>query len=256
MPAALTYMRTAFSGATMAVEAISDTPPARDFWRGVRPGIPVVVASAPFGLLFGALAVENGFTVFEAVLMSAAVFGGASQMVGIELFGAQVAPWLIVLSIFAVNFRHVLYSGAVGRRIRHWSSAQQAIAYFFLTDPQYAEAERKSELREEVGFAWYMGMALAIYVCWVAEAWIGATFGGLIADPQALGLDFLLPIYFLGLVMEFRDRPRWLPVVAASTLASIIAYKVVGSPWHVSIGALAGILLAAAMPIRGEEAGK
>ena len=35
-------------------------------------------------------------------------------MVGIELFGQKVAPWLIVLSIFAVNFRHVLYSAAFG----------------------------------------------------------------------------------------------------------------------------------------------
>ncbi len=39
-------------------------------------------------------------------------------------------------------------------------------------------------------------------------------FGGLIANPHALGLDFLLPIYFLGLVMGFRKRPFWLPVVA------------------------------------------
>ena len=55
--------------------------------------------------------------------------------------------------------------------------------------------------------------------------------------PQALGLDFLLPIYFLGLVMSFRKRPLWLPVVAASGVASVIAYKIVGSPWHISIGA-------------------
>ena len=75
-------------------------------------------------------------------------------------------------------------------------------------------------------------------------------FGGMIPDPHALGLDFLLPIYFLGLVLDFRSRPLWLPVVIASAAASIVAYKTVGSPWHVSIGALAGILLAASMPVR------
>ena len=237
----------------MSAEAISENPAARDFWRGFRLGFPVVVASAPFGLLFGALAVDNGFSVFEAVLMSAAVYGGASQMVGIELFGAHVAPWLVVLSIFAVNFRHILYSGAVGRRIRHWPPARQALAFFFLVDPQYAEAEIKGERGEEVTFAWYMGMALPIYMCWVSEAWIGATFGGLVPDPHALGLDFLLPIYFLGLVMSFRNRPLWLPVVVASAVASMIAYETVGSPWHVSIGAAAGILFAASMPLARKE---
>ena len=121
----------------------------------------MVVASAPFGLLFGALAVDNGFTPFEAFLMSASIYGGASQMVGLDLFGAKIAPWLIVLSIFAVNFRHVLYSGAVGRRIRHWPPLQQAVGFFFLVDPQYAESEVKGERGEKITFAWYMSMAPA-----------------------------------------------------------------------------------------------
>jgi predicted branched-subunit amino acid permease len=97
-------------------------------------------------------------------------------------------------------------------------------------------------------------MGLALYVTWVAEAFLGGLFGRLISNPEALGLDFLLPIYFLGLVMEFRQRPLWLPVVLASAAASMLAYKFVGSPWHVSLGALAGIALAASMPAKRRTA--
>jgi predicted branched-subunit amino acid permease len=216
-----------------------------DFLAGARLSIPIVVASAPFAMLFGTLAVGSGLTVFEAVLMSATVFGGASQMVGIELFGQNIAPWMIVLSVFAVNFRHVLYSASIGRRLAHWPTFQQAVGYFLLTDPQYALAEARGEAGRKVGFAWYMGAGLLVYVCWVAETWIGALFGRLIPDPHALGFDFLLPIYFLGIVMGFRKRPLWLPIVLVSGVASILAYKFVGSPWHVSLGAVAGILLGA-----------
>lgn len=233
----------------MAVDTIIPSPAARDFWAGFRASIPVVVASGPFGLLFGALAVANGLTVAQATLMTATIFGGASQMVGIELFGHKVAPWLIVMSIFAVNFRHVLYSAAIGRRISHWTLAQQAVGYFLLTDPQYAEAERRGELGEPVSFIWYIGMGLPIYLSWVALAVLGGVFGRMIPDPHAIGLDFLLPIYFLGLVMGFRKRPLWLPVVLASSAAAILAYKTVGSPWHVSIGAMVGVAFAAAMPL-------
>ena len=120
----------------MSSQAIAERSRASEFWQGVRLSTPVVVASAPFAMLFGALAVDNGFSVVEAILMSATVYGGASQMVGIELFGQHVAPWLIVLSIFAVNFRHVLYSAGIGRRIAHWPVVQQALGYFILTDPQ------------------------------------------------------------------------------------------------------------------------
>ena len=234
------------------VDAASGTG-ASEFWSGARACIPVLVAVLPFGLLFGALAVDNGFSVAEAVLMSAIVYGGASQMVGIELFGQQIAPWLIVFSILAVNFRHVLYSGAFGRRIRHWSGVQQALGFFLLSDPQFAETERKAEDGHPVSFAWYMGFGAPVWAAWVIEAALGGYFGGLVSDPHAIGLDFLLPIYFLGLVMGFRKRPLWLPVVLASAVASILAYKFVGSPWHVSIGAVAGILLAAVVPPTGSS---
>jgi predicted branched-subunit amino acid permease len=169
-------------------------------------------------------------------------------MVGIELFGQHVAPWLVVLSIFAVNFRHVLYSAAIGRQFTHWPVVQQALGYFVLTDPQYAIAESRAEAGRKVGFAWYMGAGLPVYVSWTLLSLLGALFGRLIPDTHALGIDFLLPIYFLGLLMSFRKRALWAPVVVASSVASILAYKFIGSPWHVSVGAAAGILLAVILP--------
>ncbi|PYE90138.1 AzlC family ABC transporter permease [Phyllobacterium leguminum] len=216
-----------------------------DFLEGARKGLPLIVAIAPFGLLFGAVAIDNGFTMPEAVLMSAALYAGASQMVGLELFGQKIAPWMIVLSIFAVNFRHVLYSAAVGRRIRHFTFWQKMAAFFVLVDPQYAETEKRGEAGLPVTFAWYMGLALPVYLMWVLEAFVGSMFGNLITNPHAIGLDVILPVYFLGLVMSFRSRQHWLPVVIASGAASVLAYKTVGSPWHVSFGAIAGILVAA-----------
>lgn len=234
----------------MSVEAIATGGITSQFWRGVRVAVPVMVALFPFGVLYGALAIESGFSVFEAVLMSLTIFGGASQMVGLELFGQQMPAWLIAFSIFAVNFRHILYSAAIGPRIRHWPPLQKAVGFFFLSDPQIAEAEIKAGRGEEVTFAWYMGLGLAIYSSWVVESALGAIFGRLLPDTHALGLDFLLAIYFLGLLMSFRKRSLWLPVVIASSVGSILAYKFVGSPWHVSLGAMAGVLLAVVLPPR------
>jgi predicted branched-subunit amino acid permease len=160
-----------------------------------------------------------------------------------------VPPWLIAFSIFAVNFRHILYSAAIGPRIRHWSLLQKTVGFFLLSDPQIAEAEIRAERGEEITFAWYMGIGAAIYLIWFGGSVLGAVFGQLLPNTHALGLDFLLAIYFLGLLMSFRKRSLWLPVVVASSIGSIVAYKLVGSPWHVSLGAMAGILLAVAMPL-------
>ena len=109
----------------MAVETIDTNAASRDFWRGARLSFPVVLATIPFSLLFGALAVDNGMSVFEAVLMSATIYGGASQMVGIELFGQKIAPWLDR----AVDLRRqfpsrALFGGVIGPRIGHWPSSE------------------------------------------------------------------------------------------------------------------------------------
>tara|TARA_R110000751_G_scaffold249930_1_gene349552 strand:+ start:12736 stop:13470 length:735 start_codon:yes stop_codon:yes gene_type:complete len=221
--------------------------------QGMRDSLTVVIGAAPFGLLFGALAVDNGMSVSEAVLMSVTIYAGASQMVGLDLFGTHTAPWLIVLSIFAVNFRHILYSATIGPKIAGFTFVQKTLAFFFLVDPQFAEAERRSEQGKTISFAWYMGMALPFYFSWICETAIGALFGNLIEDPHALGMDFLLPIYFLALVMGFRRRRNWFPVVIASGVASITAYYTIGSPWHVSVGALFGIAVATIIAGDGQQ---
>src|SRR3954468_2846287 len=111
----------------MAIEPTKEDGRRRDFIAGARARVPIIAAVLPFGLVFGALAIDNGLTGLDAMLMSGIIFGGASQMVGIQLFGEHVSPWLIVMSIFAVSFRHVLYSAVFGRRIASWPLPQKAL---------------------------------------------------------------------------------------------------------------------------------
>lgn len=218
-----------------------------------RRGISVAVAASPFAVLFGAVAIDNGLTVAEATLMSATLYAGASQLVGVELFNHNVAPWLVVLSIFAVNFRHVLYSAAIAPHIRHLTFWQKATSLFLLTDPQFAETERRADAGIRVSYIWLMVLGFSVYVPWLCLSVIGGLLGNLIGDPKATGLDVLLPIYFMGLVLGFRSRANWLPVVLASAAGSILALQFVGSPWHVSLGALAGIAVAAVLPLDDKE---
>jgi predicted branched-subunit amino acid permease len=226
-----------------------------DFLAGLRSGLVVSVSSGPFAVLFGALAVDNGLSVAEAGLMSASVFGGASQLVGIELFGQFVPAWLIVLAVLAVNFRHVLYSASVAPIFERYPPVGRFLALFLLTDPQYADTMRRHEQGKSTSFGWYMTFGLVVYAVWVTLSVAGAFFGGLLGDPQTFALDVLLPVYFLGLVVGFRRRANFYPIVMASAVGSVAAYYMVGSPWHVSIGAICGIALAVLLPPRKPEPG-
>jgi predicted branched-subunit amino acid permease len=94
-----------------------------------------------------------------------------------------------------------------------------------------------------------MAFALVFYFSWLFFSTLGAWFGSMLGDPKAWAIDVLLPIYFLGLVLAFRRKPGFYPVVAASMVGSVAGYYLVGSPWHVSIGAICGVLVAALLPL-------
>ncbi len=215
----------------------------REFMEGARDTLPILVAAAPFGIVFGAAAVAAGYSLYETVLTSAAMFAGASQFVFIEVNAQAVPAWMVVLAVFAINFRHILYSASIGRRIAAMSFLQKAAAFFLLTDIQFAGAEARAarDPHGRISAAYYFGMGIPIYVMWVATAVLGALFGKLIKHPEQWGLDFILPIYFLAVLMGFRTRERFVLIVLASGIVSMLAYKTLGTPWHISLGAFAGI---------------
>ena len=145
----------------------------------------------------------------------------------------------------------MLYSAAFGRRIAGWPLLQKAVAFFFLSDPQLPRPSARPSRARRSSFAWYIGWRRRSGCPGSPRPRLGAYFGGLVANPQALGLDFLLPIYFLGLVMSFRKRPLWLPVVAVERRR--FDHRLQDSSARhgtSSIGAIAGIAVAVIAPIK------
>ena len=65
--------------------------------KGVVDMLPLSLAVLPWGILFGSLAVQRGFSWLEAQLFSGIIFGGAVQIVTVELI-ADNASLLTVYS--------------------------------------------------------------------------------------------------------------------------------------------------------------
>ncbi|MEM9277498.1 MAG: AzlC family ABC transporter permease [Pseudomonadota bacterium] len=195
-------------------------------------------------MLFGATGVNNGLTLGQTILSSASVFAGASQFVFLDLYNQRVPVWSVLLAVFAVNFRHVLYSASVGRHMGHFSSLSKYFAFFLLADPAFGASEQRVQ-KQPLLPSYYFGFATPFYPLWLLSTLVGGLSGNLITNPQALGMDMLLSVYFLSLLMGFRTRPNWLTSVLASAVAAAIAYNTLGAPWHIMIGALTGVLIAA-----------
>lgn len=210
----------------------------------LRQLLPVLLAVVPFGMVYGAIAVASGLTLWQTMGFSATVYAGASQLAALQLIGLGAPVWSVLLAVVALNFRHVLYSASVGRHLTRFSAPQKAAAFFFLVDPVFGAAEARAS-GQKLTKTYYFVYGIVLYFGWLAATLAGAVFGAMIDDPRAYGLDFILPVYFLTLLMTFRFRSLFYPVALASAAASILVYVMIGPPWHVTIGGFAGIALAA-----------
>jgi 4-azaleucine resistance transporter AzlC len=216
-----------------------------EFLRGFCDILPIIVATVPFGMVFGALAANKQLTLAEGVVMSGAVYGGASQFVALEFWAHPLPFWTILLSALAVNLRHVLYSAALGRRMNQWSPLDRYLGFAFLTDPVFALAEQRGG--ERLSVAYYFGLAVPVYLNWLITTALGFVVGNLIGRPETFGLDFVVTAYFMFLVVGYRTRPNALPIIGASAAAALLAYVLFGPPWHFAGGAIVGMGLAAAL---------
>jgi 4-azaleucine resistance transporter AzlC len=209
--------------------------------------VPVLAAALPIGLLFGALAAGKGLSPAEAVLMSLTVFAGGAQLAAVEIW-TQPPPLLAVLvSTVLINARYVLMSASLAPKVALLPLPARLFGFHVLADENWALAERRAAERP-LTTAYFLTMGTAMLIAWSASSGLGAVLGSLLGDPRRFGADFAFTSIFIGLIVGLRAMPRFGAVVAASALAAAGAFVALGSPWHVLLGALAGIGAAAAFP--------
>jgi 4-azaleucine resistance transporter AzlC len=221
-------------------------PYGADRWSEARAGIrdvaPAAVAAVPIGLLFGAVAVAKGLSTAEVFLMSALVFAGGAQFAAIETWVYPVPIAALAFATLLINVRHVLMGASLGSKVRapRW---RKFAAFFFLTDESWALAERRAT-RGPVTLTYWLAMAVVLPTAWVVSTTLGAALGTFLGDPSRIGADFAFTALFIGLIAGFGRSRVTIITVAASASTAALAHVVVGAPWHVPSGALAGIAAA------------
>ena len=148
----------------------------------------------------------------------------------------------IVFSTLLINARHVLMAVSLTPKMK-FPYPLRFVAFFFLTDETWALAERHALGRPVVPAYWF-GLALLLPVIWVGSTILGAWLGTLLGDPSRLGADFAFTALFIGLVVGFWRGRVTAATIAASGIAAAITYATAGPPWHVAVGAFAGIAAA------------
>ncbi len=205
--------------------------PARAFLGGAIDTLPMMAGAAPFGIIFGALAVsgERALSPEAAAGMSLIVFAGSAQFVGLGMQAQGIALPFIVFTTFVVNLRHALYAASLAPFLRHLGQRWLLPMGFWLTDETYAVAIRRFQQdepsRDDIGWRrWhYLGSALPFYLNWQICTVIGIFAGRQLGDAASWGLDFAMTVTSIGIVAPLvKSRPRLACalVAAAASLAT------------------------------------
>jgi 4-azaleucine resistance transporter AzlC len=218
---------------------------AREFLTGCRDELPILLGVAPFGMIYGLLALDAGLPALTAQLMSSVVFAGSAQFISTQLIREGTPAVVLVVTVFVVNLRHALYSASVAPHLKHLGAGWKALLAYLLTDECYAVAasryvrDRNRGADVSAHRHWYfLGAGVTLWAAWQCSTAAGVFLGA--AVPQGWSLDFTLALTFIALVVpSLRDVAS----TAAAVTAGVLAVLVVGLPFKLGLmlAALVGI---------------
>lgn len=219
-----------------------------EFFAGVRAELPLMLGVVPFGFIYGALAVQIGVPASIAQAMSSVIFAGSSQFIAAPLIAAQTPALILILTVFFVNLRHMLYSASIAPYLEHLSGWWKILLAYLLTDEAYAVAIAHFQKEDDTKKRhWFLfGAGVTLWSFWQASTAIGIFIGTRV--PPEWSLDFALPLTFIAIVIPMLKNRA--PVVCALA-AAVGGVMTFGLPYK--LGYVLAAILAIAVGFVLEE---
>ena len=222
------------------------------FLKGIIDVSPLMIPVVPFGLIFGVLAIDVGFTPLETMGMSLIVFGGASQIVLLQLFSGGASSLVIISSVGAVNSRHLLYGAVVSEHLSDLKIVWKILISYFLVDQAFARSNEYFKKNDNKNKYYHLvGGGVTCWVIWQTTTYFGIVLGSFI--PEKLGLSFAVPLTFLALLVnDFRKFTNFI-VIIVSGLVATLGYNYIPFKAYAIVAGLTGLLVAVILTKRGKS---
>ena len=186
-------------------------------WRGTLNMLPLSLAVLPWGVLFGSLAVQRGFSGLEAMGFSLLVFGGAVQIVSVELMDGNASLLAVLFSAFVISSRHFLYGLALSERLSVLPARWRVPLGFLLTDELFAHSTGQRAYRGRYRLWYGFAAGFSFYLAWNLWTLIGVLAGSALPDLTTLGLDFAIAATFIALAAPgIKSLPALATVITAA----------------------------------------
>ncbi|MCL4674537.1 MAG: AzlC family ABC transporter permease [Pararhodobacter sp.] len=230
--------------------AASPLPARTAYWRGFRDASPFMLIVAPFGMVFGVVALEAGLTLSQTMAFAIGTFAGAAQLAAIQLLSEGAPLVIVILTALAVNARMAMYSAALAPYLGSAPWGQRALLGYLMVDQTYAlsamvyDTHPQMTIGAKVGY--YLGVASLIWPVWVTATLVGVIAGNLI--PAWVPLGFAVPIAFTAMIGPML---RTLAHVAAALVSVIGALALAAVPYSLGLPVAAVLAMLTGATVEG-----
>lgn len=208
-------------------------------WAGFKELVPISTFVIVFGAAFGLSATQAGLSDSSIVIMSTLVFAGAAQFAALELWGPQIPLFTMMMTVFAINARHLLMGATLYPWLQPLSPGKRYGIMLVASDANWAMAMQAFD-RGRPGLGLLLGGGLALWSFWILGTWLGLHFGSAVQDPASLGLDMVMGCFLLAMVVGGEKNLRMVLIWGVAAGASLLAYRYLPENSHVVVGAIAG----------------
>ena len=178
----------------------------------------------PFGIITGAIGIELGFDPILVYATSLIIFGGASQIIFMQLLSGGASSLVAITSVGVINSRHLLYGAVLSEYLEKLSFIKKLIISYFIVDQGFAESNKYLRQYKNLSDPHYyvLGTGVTLWFCWQLSTISGIILGSFI--PEELGLKFAIPLTFLAIIVNDLRKLDHVFVMLVSGFASLILF--------------------------------
>lgn len=189
----------------------------KDFWQGLKAGLPVGLGYFSVSFAFGVAAVQNGLSVLNAVLISLTNLTSAGQLAGLSVIAAAGGLVEMAATQFIINLRYALMSISLSQKLDHSVTLlDRMILSFGVTDENFAIASNKEGT---VTAPYFYGLMTLPILCWTGGTFFGAAAGEILPAAALSALGVAIYGMFVAIVLPVAKKSLAVALVASLAIA-------------------------------------
>jgi len=221
--------------------------------KGIIDVSPLMIPVLPFGIIYGVIGMDLGIGPYMTLGLSIIIFGGASQIVLLQLFSGGSSSLVILSSVGAVNARHVLYGAVLSEHLSGLKLSWKIILSYVMTDQAFAVSNDyfKKNDKDKNQHYHLLGSGFTCWTIWQLSTILGIVLGSVV--PEELGLSFTISLTFLALLISDFRKFKNIIVMLVSGLVATIGFNTIPFKAYIIVAALTALVVAALLTLTDIE---